>query len=88
MFSALPVSDLVTIGTAGGFAVLGWATWVTKMVWDIRTTTKVASARHEQRLDDHEGRIDELEAMFPRTVPTPIEVEGIYEPRPGNIRSN
>ena len=64
----LSTTEVLSVVIPVVLGVVGWASWVTKMVWDIHTNTKVTSARHDERLDDHEERLNELENLFPRTV--------------------
>jgi len=40
---------------------VGWATYVTKMLWKISRDVEVRSARQDTTLDDHERRIGNIE---------------------------
>ena len=65
----LSTGDLVAIGGLVGTPILAWATFITKMLWDIRTDVSTRSARQDQRLDDLEADVSELQGLLPRVIP-------------------
>ena len=61
------MSTIELILAIAGVGAIPWATWVSKTLWNINQHTVGLAARTES----NERRIDELENLLPRHIPTP-----------------
>ncbi len=65
----LTTSETLMVAVPSALGMLGWMTWLSKMIWDIRTDVSVRSARQDTRLDDLEQDVLEIQNLLPRVVP-------------------
>ncbi len=54
-----------------GVGALGWASWVSVQLYQIHSAITSSEARQDSQLADHEERLNDLERLFPRSIPTP-----------------
>lgn len=62
-------SDILTIGVPVVGITVVWATWITKMVYDIRTDTSSRAAQQDAFNADIRADISELQDLLPRHIP-------------------
>ncbi len=63
------LTDLLAVVIPSVALAIGWATYVTRMIWEIKTDVSARSARQDTRLDDLEKDVGELQTLLPRHIP-------------------
>ena len=59
-------SEVTAIAVPVLMLFVGWATYVTKMLWKISRDVEVRSARQDTTIEDHERRIGNIEDVLYR----------------------
>lgn len=60
-------ADIYLVGMAT--LAVPWAGWVSLTLWRLDKDAAASDAHQNEKLADHEERLNELERLFPRHVP-------------------
>ncbi len=61
---------LVIVGPAAT-AIVAWATYITKMIWDIRVATNIKNVEQDAAIAELRHDVSELHDLLPRHIPNP-----------------
>lgn len=55
------ISHLLSVFVPAVLALVGWMTWISKVLWEIRTEVSERVAHQDATVSGHETRISQLE---------------------------